>query len=81
MDLRYTTGLANTNACDAVPQTTPAGPAGTRLIAPGGPDSSLVASRMNRRDSQAMPPLASNEVDTAGVTLIRDWIATLTSCQ
>jgi uncharacterized repeat protein (TIGR03806 family) len=81
MDLRYSTALSNTNACDAVPQTTPAGASGARLIAPGTPDSSLVASRMNRRDSQAMPPLASNVVDTVGVTLMRDWIASLASCQ
>jgi hypothetical protein len=28
-----------------------------------------------------MPPLASTVVDDAGVRLIHDWIASLTTCQ
>jgi hypothetical protein len=36
---------------------------------------------MNRRDANAMPPLASTVVDTAGVTLVQDWIGSLTICQ
>jgi hypothetical protein len=36
---------------------------------------------MNRRDANAMPPLASNAVDTAGVALLESWIASLTTCQ
>jgi mono/diheme cytochrome c family protein len=81
MDLRYSTLLSSTNACNAMPQSTPFGQAGTRIIAPGAPDLSLVATRMNRRDSQGMPPLASSLVDAAGVALVRDWIASLTTCQ
>ena len=81
MDLRYTTLLSATNACNAAPQTTPFGRVGEQLIAPGAPDLSLVATRMNRRDSQGMPPLASSIVDAQGVALIRQWIESLTTCQ
>ena len=36
---------------------------------------------MSRRDANQMPPLATNVIDTAGVQLISDWIASLTTCQ
>jgi hypothetical protein len=55
--------------------------AGARIIATGNPDASVLLARMNRRDASQMPPLASNVVDTAGVALVRDWIASLTTCQ
>jgi uncharacterized repeat protein (TIGR03806 family) len=81
MDLRYSTLLQNTLACDAAPQSGDLGlGANARIIAPGNPDLSVLVARMNRRDVNAMPPLASNVIDQAGVTLIRDWIASLTSC-
>jgi uncharacterized repeat protein (TIGR03806 family) len=81
MDLRYGTALANTNACNAVPEEGDLGIANARLIAPGAPDRSLIPTRMNRRGvPEAMPPLASTLVDTAGVKLIRDWITSLASC-
>lgn len=83
MDLRYTTALAQTRACNASPL---AGGdlglgANARLIAPGSATNSLVANRMNRRDSQAMPPLGSNVVDAAGVALITQWIDGLAGCE
>jgi uncharacterized repeat protein (TIGR03806 family) len=81
MDLRYSTLLQNTAACGAVPQSGDLGlGANARIIAPGNPSLSVLVERMNRRDANAMPPLASNVVDQAGVTLIRDWITSLTSC-
>jgi hypothetical protein len=55
--------------------------ANARLIAPGSSANSLVVTRMNRRDASAMPPLGSNIVDAAGVSLISQWIDGLTSCQ
>jgi hypothetical protein len=81
MDLKFDTTLANTAACDAVPQSGDLGLANARIIAPGAPDRSVLVARMDRRDAQAMPPLASNAIDTAGVALLRDWIASLTACQ
>jgi uncharacterized repeat protein (TIGR03806 family) len=81
MDLRYTTPLNSTNACNASPQ---AGDLGigpnARLIAPGSSANSVIVNRANRRDINGMPPLGSNLVDAAGVTLLTQWIDSLTSC-
>ena len=81
LDLRATTLLEATMACDVVPT---AGDLGlgpdARIIAPGDPAASVLIERMARRDAQAMPPLASALVDAQSVTLISDWIATLTGC-
>jgi hypothetical protein len=47
-------------------------------IAPGDPDLSAVLARMKTRDKDdAMPPFASERVDTDGVELVRKWIASL----
>ena len=82
MDLRYSTLLSSTNACGAPPQSGDLGlGAGARIIAPGDAAGSVLVARMNRRDASAMPPLASNAVDTAGVALLEQWISSLTSCQ
>ncbi|GFE78015.1 hypothetical protein GCM10011487_00150 [Steroidobacter agaridevorans] len=82
LDLRYTTSLTATNACNTVPQRGDLGlGSDARVIAPGSSANSLVVNRMNRRDSSAMPPLASLTPDTAGVSLISQWIDSLSSCQ
>ena len=81
MDLRYTTALSATNACNAVPQSGDLGlGANARLIAPGNAANSLLVNRMNRRDQYAMPPLGSNVVDAAGVTLLTTWVNSLIGC-
>ncbi len=81
MDLRYTTALSATNACNATPQQGDLGiGASARLIAPGSATNSLVVNRMNRRDEHAMPPLGSNRIDAAGVALMTQWIDGLTGC-
>ncbi|HKE43786.1 MAG TPA: PQQ-dependent sugar dehydrogenase [Steroidobacteraceae bacterium] len=81
MDLRYDTALADTHACGVAPSLGDLGIANARLIAPGAPDSSVLPTRMNRRDvPEAMPPVGSARVDADGVTLIRDWISSLASC-
>jgi uncharacterized repeat protein (TIGR03806 family) len=81
MDLRYTTALNATNACNAQPQSGDLG-LGTnaRLIAPGSAANSIVVNRANRRDANAMPPLGSTRVDTSGVALLTSWIDSLTGC-
>jgi uncharacterized repeat protein (TIGR03806 family) len=82
MDLRYSSSLVATNACDAPPQSGDLGlGANARLIAPGNSANSVLALRMNRRDTAGMPPLASTTVDTEGVSLIAQWIDSLTTCQ
>ena len=82
MDLRYSTPLSSTNACGASPQSGDLGiGAAARVIAPGSAANSVLVARMNRRDANGMPPLASGIVDTAGVALIQQWIDSLTTCQ
>ncbi len=80
MGLRYTTSLADTNACDAPPLEGDLGIANARLIAPGDASRSLVIERATRRDSHGMPPVGSNLVDTDGVTLLTNWIEGLAGC-
>jgi uncharacterized repeat protein (TIGR03806 family) len=80
MDLRYTTTLASTNTCDWPPQAGDLGIANARIIAPGSAASSVLISRVGRRDAQGMPPLASTMIDSAGVALLTNWVNSLTSC-
>jgi uncharacterized repeat protein (TIGR03806 family) len=81
MDLRFSTPLAGTGACNAVPQAGDVGlGSGARLVVPGNPDLSVMVARMGRRDAAGMPPLGSNVVDAAGVALVRQWIASLAGC-
>jgi uncharacterized repeat protein (TIGR03806 family) len=82
MDLRYSTLLSSTNACGVSPQSGDLGiGAAARIIAPGSAASSVLVARMNTRDANGMPPLASNIVDAAGVALMQQWINSLTTCQ
>ena len=80
LDLRYTTSLAGTNACNATPQAGDLGIANARIIATGDASRSVLVSRANRRDAYAMPPLASTVVDTAGVALLTNWVNSLANC-
>jgi hypothetical protein len=81
LDLRFTTALGATSACDRAPQHGDLGlGAGSRLIAPGDASLSVLPARMARRDASGMPPLASNLIDSAGVSLIETWIDGLNTC-
>lgn len=80
LDLRYSISLAQTNACDRAPQGADLGVIDARLIAPGDSASSLVATRMARRDVHGMPPVGSNVIDSEGVTLVSQWIDQLSDC-
>ncbi|MNC94444.1 hypothetical protein D3C83_112980 [compost metagenome] len=55
--------------------------AAARLIAPGSAANSVLVARMNRRDANGMPPLASGIIDAAGVALTQQWINNLSTCQ
>ena len=44
------------------------------------PGRSVLLNRMNRRDSNGMPPLGSNAVDAAGTDLIAEWINSIGAC-
>jgi mono/diheme cytochrome c family protein len=80
LDFRFTTSLANTNACDAAPQAGDLGLANPRIIAPGDAARSILVARANARDSDGMPPLGSAIPDAAGVTLLTSWVNGLASC-
>jgi uncharacterized repeat protein (TIGR03806 family) len=80
MDLRATTPVSATGACDALPQSGDLGIVNARLIAPGDATRSLIVARAARRDANAMPPIASASVDQAGVALLTSWINGLASC-
>jgi uncharacterized repeat protein (TIGR03806 family) len=80
MDLRYNTPLAAMDIYDAPVGNTDLGMDAARLLAPGDPNRSILLQRMRRRDSFAMPPLASSLVDEAGAQLLQSWISRQTTC-
>ena len=80
LDLRAETALSATNACDVTPTAGSLGIVDARLIAPGDASRSTIVDRMQRRDVHGMPPVGSNLVDNAGVTLVSNWIDQLQSC-
>ena len=82
LDLRYTTALNLTNACDLAPQAGDLGVgAAARVIAPGSAAHSVLLARVNRRnDANQMPPIGSNQIDVAGVALLTQWINALAGC-
>ena len=72
MDLRYSTALANTNACDVAPSLGDLGITDARLIAPGAATRSVLIARMSRRDAHGMPPVGSAQVDAEGAALLTE---------
>ena len=46
-------------------------------LAPGDPENSVMYVRMGLRGDHQMPPLATEIVDSAGVDLVRRWVASL----
>jgi uncharacterized repeat protein (TIGR03806 family) len=80
LDLRFDTSLSASGVCAAAQAGDLGLGAGAMIVAPGNPALSVLVERMDRRDANGMPPLASNLVDSSGLTLIRDWISSLSSC-
>ncbi len=83
IDLRYSTALQDTNACDVDPQLGDIGLLEPRIIFTGNASRSVLIERVSRRDSMSigMPPIGSTVVDAAGVSLLTDWVNGLTGCQ
>lgn len=81
LDLRYTTSLAQTGACNTVPSTTDLGIPNARVIAPGASERSVLLQRMIATDANRMPPISSHLVDDDGTALIAEWINALSDCQ
>lgn len=80
LDLRQTTPLPATNACDRAPQAGDLGIVNARIVAPGDAARSVLVARASRRDTLGMPPLASTIVDDAGVALLASWVDSLGGC-
>jgi mono/diheme cytochrome c family protein len=74
LDLRYSTAIAATNACGVTPASGDLGVQGAQVIAPGDASKSVLYLRMNRRDSNQMPPLATHVIDAQGAALLQQWI-------
>ncbi len=82
LDLDYNTAMSQTGLCNQVPQSGNLGISDARIIAPGQASRSVLFARVNTRDANGMPPLASQEIDTAGVNLLQTWIAGMNnSCE
>ena len=80
LDLRYTTLLANTNACNVAPSAGDVGLVNPLIIEPGDALNSVLVARTALRDSNGMPPIGSTVIDDAGVALLSDWINGLADC-
>jgi uncharacterized repeat protein (TIGR03806 family) len=82
LDLRYTTAMASTNTCNAMP-VDDLGITGAKVITPGNPSASILYVRMTQRGTaDQMPPLASNLLDAQGAALLNQWITGMSaSCQ
>ncbi len=80
LDLRFTTGLKETTACNADAEAGDLGVAGAKLLVPGDPSKSLISLRPHAIGANRMPPLASSVVDDAGLAVVDDWIKSLATC-
>jgi uncharacterized repeat protein (TIGR03806 family) len=76
MDLRYSMTFSQMLICNQNSLQSP----GSVLLIPGNAAESLLVDRMNRRDSEQMPPLASNEIDSASVNTLSNWINGMSGC-
>ena len=75
MELEFGTALDKMRVVDVKPLHTTFGLPDARLVAPGHPERSVLLHRVATRGKDQMPPLSSNRPDTAGVELLREWIA------
>lgn len=80
MDLRFTTPLAATKACDVLPERGSMAITDARLLAPGDPSRSLLSRRPKALDVWRMPPVASRAVDAKGTALLDAWITGRAAC-
>ena len=81
IDFRESTPFTESGTCNEAPVSGDLGITDASILKPGDPAASLLLRRAERRDVHGMPPLASNLVDTVGVTLLQNWIESLDSCQ
>jgi uncharacterized repeat protein (TIGR03806 family) len=80
LDLRFGASLADTKACGTVPQRGELGVAGAKVITPGSTATSVLSLRPHSLGAARMPPIASSVVDSAGLSVLDDWIRGIAAC-
>jgi len=84
LDLRFTTPLAEMNACDIDPMEGDLGVNGIKILDPLGSflqPNSVVVARMESLDTTSrMPPLGTEIVDDTALLVLKNWINELASC-
>jgi len=81
MDLRFTLDAGRMKLLEARPQHDTFGLPNAMLVAPGGPDRSVLVHRLSRSGPGQMPPLVRAVVDVQAVNLVRDWIQSMSASQ
>jgi hypothetical protein len=83
-DLRYDVMLKDTSTCNVAVTKSAVGvdPLTTKLLSPGNVAASAISIRMAQvdPDSGRMPQIGSYAVDDAAVSLVNDWIGSLSRC-
>jgi uncharacterized repeat protein (TIGR03806 family) len=83
-DLRYDTTLKNMGICNVGVEkgAIPSAPGKTKIMVPGQDMDSVMWLRMNASDADngRMPQIASYVVDTDAVTVVGDWINSVSNC-
>ena len=77
LDMRYRTPLAETKLLGTPPAKGGYGPDGSKIVAPGDPDHSVLLTRMKTRGQGKMPNVGTLRVDDEAVETIRKWIESL----
>ena len=84
LDLRFTTPLADMNACDLDPLEGDLGFTGIKILDPLGSflqPNSVMSARMESMDTATrMPPLGTEIVDDTALFVLKSWIDELTGC-
>jgi len=80
LDFRRTASLADVGLC-ADPKHGDLGVEGARVIEPGESSKSLMFLRMNRRDANQMPPIATLKVDEVAAARVAEWIDGMSGCE
>jgi hypothetical protein len=83
LDFRYDTPLKDTGACGVNPMKGDVGVTGAQILKPGKPMESAMWLRMHAPyvgDKIRMPQLATYVLDDMGLSVMSDWITSITAC-
>lgn len=76
-NIDFATLLSKTKLVDVPPSHGALNVKDARLIAPGSPERSILLTRVGKRGTGQMPPLATSRVDHEAVEMLREWIKQL----